>query len=526
MLRKFIQKTAARVADALSDETRGYAAARIHRLTSDWMTTLLSADEEIWPDLRSLRASCRKLLRDDDYFKNYIRKLKNNVVGHKGMAMKVESYLEPSTVEAEAHGNSKLKKDRKLAKVVEQGWFVWCKMQYASASRKLSFVDLQRLCIESVAVDGEAIFRYIYGTNVFGFTLQQIDPDWLDENYSEELPNGNRVVMSVEMDQYDAPVAYHFTPPRHTYYGVMRDFGISPRGKRIRVPAEEILHCFISLRPGQTRGVPFAHTVIGRVRDLDRYENAELTNATVSASKMGFIAPGPDAPDPMVQALNDGKQKEVPILDQVSPGMIQKLPKGWTFQSFDPKTPTSVFAVFCKQILRGIAAGLGIGYNLLTGDLEGVNYSSLRSASLDERDEWKALQQWMIEHFYEPIYTEWLKVAVGSPFVQIPQSVIEQVSNPCFKARGWGWVDPKKEADANAVELGNGTATYSEILAEKGLEFEETMERHKYERDYITSLGLPFAQVMQANEANGKQPGKSGGGKSDTSSGAGDSNSQ
>src|ERR1051326_4179110 len=379
MIRNFIHKAAVRVAKCTS--TRGYAAARIHRLTSDWMTALTSADEEIWKDLRELRARSRQLYRDDDYFKNFIRKLKNNVVGHKGMTMKVEAQLEPSTVEG--HGNTKLEKDRKLNKQVETAWYTWSKKKYASASTKLSFCDLERLCIESVAIDGEAIFRYIYDTNEFGFALQQIDPDWLDEWNNEKLPNGNNIVMSVEMDKYDKPVRYWLTPPRRSYYGVVRDLGITPQAKRIPVDAEEILHCFISNRPGQTRGVPMAHTVIGRIKDLDRYEGAELTNKTVSASKMGFISPGVDSPVELSE-LNDESdpKKATPILDAVEPGTIQKLPRGWTFEQFDPKSDDGNFATFCKQVLRGIAAGLGIGYNLLTGDLEGVNYSSLRSAEI------------------------------------------------------------------------------------------------------------------------------------------------
>lgn len=507
----------ARQALGLSD--RGYAAARINRLTSDWMHALTSADEEIWKDLRTLRGRSRQLARDDDYFKNYLRKLKNNVVGHQGMTMKVEAQLEPSTTDA-GHGNSKLNRDRKLNKTVEQGWFIWCKQAYASASKKLSFCDLERLCIESVAVDGEAIFRYIYGTNDFGIALQQIDPDWLDENYNvTNTATGNRIVMSVEMDKYDSPITYWFTPPRHSYYGVVRDFGIAPQGKRVPVPAEEILHCFISTRPGQTRGVPMAHTVIGRVRDLDRYEGAELTNATVSASKMGFISPGVDSPVDLSDITDatgqPGHRRETPILDAVEPGMLQKLPRGWTFSAFDPKSPTTVFASFCKQILRGIAAGLGIGYNLLTGDLEGVNYSSLRTAALDERDEWRALQTWMISHFYEPIYTEWLRFAAGSPYLQVSSSVVNKLVNPSFKPRGWPWVDPEKDANANAVELAAGTATYSEVLAEKGLDFEDTMEQIKYERDYIESLGLEFTYgIRQDANSKGDQPGQQGNGQS------------
>src|SRR4051812_47066039 len=114
--------------------TRGFASARINRLTSDWMTTLRSVDEEIWQDLRELRARSRKLLMDDDYFKNYIRKLKNNVVGHNGMTLKVEAQLEPSTITG--HGNTNLERDRRVNKIIEHGWYLWSKKKYASASTK------------------------------------------------------------------------------------------------------------------------------------------------------------------------------------------------------------------------------------------------------------------------------------------------------------------------------------------------------------------------------------------------------
>lgn len=508
-----------RAGDALRVLTRGYAAARVSRITSDWRTFLTSADEEIFQDLRSLRARSRSLLRDDDYFKQYIRKLKNNVIGHMGMTMKVEAQLTVLPSEVGTHGNSQVKKDRVLNRKVETAFYKWRKKKFASASGKLSFLDIERLAIESLAVDGEFIFRFIFNPNGFGMSLQQIDPDWLDEWYNDKnVETGNRIVMSVEMDRYDKPVAYWFTPPRHSYYGVVRDNAMSPRGNRVRIDASEIVHGYLTLRPGQTRGVPMAHTVLGRIKDLDRYENAEVINASVSASKMGFLAPDSDSAD--FDLKPDGSSKDIKILDKVEPGTIQKLPRGWHFETFDPKQPTSVFAQFCKQILRGIAAGLGISYNSLANDLEGVNYSSLRQGALDERDEWRALQQFMIEHFYEPVYETWLMVAVGSPFLDVPFSAIERISDPAFRPRGYPWVDPKNDAEANNMELAAGTATYTEVLAEKGLDFEETMERIKFERDYIKELGLEFDLGTKPQAQTGDQQNNGKGTGSDAGSGA------
>lgn len=484
-----------RAGDALRVLTRGYASARITRLTSDWRTLLQAADEEIWHDLRQLRARSRSLLRDDDYFKQYIRKSKNNIIGFKGMTMKVEAQLTVLPGEASTHGNATVQKDKVLNKTVETAWEKFRKKGYASVCGTLSFRDLENLAVESLLVDGEFIFRYVYSPNGFGLTLQLIDPDWLDENYNEINPTtGNRIVMSVEKDKWDRPVAYFFTPPRRSYYGVVRDFGLSPEGKRVRIDATDIVHGFIPLRAGQTRGVPMAHTAMGRIKSLGRYEHVAVVNASVSAAKMGFISPDKDAED--YDLGPNGQKKPIKILDKVEPGMIQKLPRGWKFESFDPKEPTGVFASFCKQILRGIAAGLGIAYHTLTGDLEGANYSSLRQGALDERDEWKNLQQFMVEHFYELVYERWLTVAVGSPFLMIPDSAIERVSSPMFKPRGWDWVDPEKDATATAIALAAGTQTYTEVLAEKGIDFEDHIDRVTYEREYIKQSGLTFMYAV------------------------------
>jgi len=64
--------------------------------------------------------------------------------------------------------------------------------------------------------------------------------------------------------------------------------------------------------------------------------------------------------------------------------------------------------------LRGIASGMGVSYNSLAGDLEGANYSSLRQGALEDRDYWKTLQQWFIDHFMYPIYEAWLECAILS----------------------------------------------------------------------------------------------------------------
>jgi capsid protein len=65
-------------------------------------------------------------------------------------------------------------------------------------------------------------------------------------------------------------------------------------------------------------------------------------------------------------------------------------------KEWSPNYPTGEFLPFHKAMLRSMAAGMGVLYNNLASDLEGVNFSSIRQGTLDEREHWKELQQWLV----------------------------------------------------------------------------------------------------------------------------------
>jgi capsid protein len=97
---------------------------------------------------------------------------------------------------------------------------------------------------------------------------------------------------------------------------------------------------------------------------------------------MGFILnKQPEA----IQAFQwkDGQQ---PTQMDAEPLLIQELLPGQEFAEFNPTHPTTAYKDFMKAVLRSIARGLGMAYTTLTGDLEAVNYSSIRAGLLSERD--------------------------------------------------------------------------------------------------------------------------------------------
>ena len=67
-----------------------------------------------------------------------------------------------------------------------------------------------------------------------------------------------------------------------------------------------------------------------------------------------------------------------------------------------------------KALLRFVSSSLGVSYNALASDLEGVNYSSMRSGLLIERDQWRMLQSLMKEQMLQPIFEDWISMVLLS----------------------------------------------------------------------------------------------------------------
>lgn len=464
------------------EQKRQYEGAKISRLTNDWTTTNSSANQEIKMSLRVMRARARQLARDDDYFKGYVDKLITNVVGQKGIK------LESNATDAE--GN----KIDALNKPLTAAWSKWGRKEFASSTGTESWRDIQALALRTEAVDGECIIQTIFDpSNVFGFSLHFIDADWLDEDYNDpQLPNGNRVIMSIEVDAWNKPIAYYFTPPRWNNI-FMPDYPGNLGTKqtdRTRIPADQIIHLFRKTRPGQVRGMTWAHTAMMRLNMLNGYEEAELIGQRVGASMSAYVIP----------PAGDFVGRETPddIEQEVQAGMLQSLPAGYDLKIFDPKRPGTTYGAFVKQILRGIAVGLNISYNSLSSDLESTSYSSIRSGSLEDRDGWRSDQESLAEHLCQAVFEKWLFWNINTDELSVPTSAFDQLSNPTWRGRGFDWVDPLKDGKADIEANNAGLKTKTEILAERGLDFEEVMKQFQHEAEVEKKLNLAFGVAKDA----------------------------
>ena len=469
---RFIEKVANRL--GFTRRKRGYDAAIVNRLTSNWTIANKTSDEELKTSLRALRARSRNLAMNNDYARKYLKLVVANVVGVNGIVL--QSKVKQPSGEFDKGAN----------KIIEEAWAEWGKRGVASICGQLSWRDIERLAIESVARDGEILIRKVFGyDNYFRFALQVLEADHLDEDYNREPDsrNSNSIRMGIELNPFGRPVAYHLLqnhPGANTYNYSGKNYE--------RIPAEQIIHVFYKERPTQSRGVPWMHTAMTRLNMLGGYEEAELVAARVGASKMGFFtSEGGNG------VVGDG-DTEGEIIDEAEPGTFGRLPEGVDFKPWDPSHPNTAFKDFGKAILRGVSSGVNVSYNSLSSDLEGVNYSSIRQGVLDERDQWRVLQTWNIGSLHDQVFSSWLRQGMDFGAINLPPRKFKKFNVPKWQPRGWGWVDPLKDTRSNINSVAAGLKTRGQVVAEQGLDLEDIFKELKREEDLAKEYGLTLSE--------------------------------
>ena len=450
---------------------RKYAGAAGGRLFNDFQTASTSADSELETAIVSLRDRSRDLARNDPFVKRYFTLLRNNVVGDQGVTLQVK-----------AQENGVI--DMRGNQTIEDAFKVWCKRGNCTVDGRMSFVDCQKLVVEALHRDGEVFILKHFGKGfTHNFSIQFIEPDQIDETYNKTLPNGGSIRMGVERDQYHRPIAYYV---KKDHPGDSRHASMSEK-KRERIEAKNVIHIYNANRAGQTRGEPVLAPVITTIKQLNGLVEAQLVACRTGASKMGFFtSPAGDG------FAADDFEDSVPIYE-VSPGTMHQLPTGVDFKSFDPQYPNE-FASFHKSIMRAIAAAMGVSYNTLANDLESTSYSSVRQGALDERDNYKNIQQFLIDHFVRPVYEAWLEKLLGYNHVFLPLAKFDKFADAAtFRGRTWSWIDPVKEISANVQALKAGVVSLQDVATYYGKDAEELLSQIAKDKELMSQYGVDYA---------------------------------
>ena len=291
--------------------------------------------------------------------------------------------------------------------------------------------------------------------------------------------------MGVEIDRFHRPVAYHLL----TAHPGDNEYTSSLATRRTRISADKILHIFLPERAQQTRGVPWMSAAVAPLKQLNGMREAILINERISASKMGFFTT-PSGDD---FVGDDVENTYTPIIE-AEPGTFHQLGPGVDFKSFDPTSNANTFADFERAILRGIASALGVSYASISNDLTATSYSSIRQGALEDRDFYKVLHDFMIEHFVQPIFRAWLMAAMESGSVPIPPTRFDKFAdNVEYRGRGFAWVDPQREMNAAVIGLNSGILSMQDVANQYGRDITDVMDQIALEKQMASERDIVLA---------------------------------
>ena len=453
---------------------RDYDLAKVDRLTQSFLAPITTGDVELRTALIIMRARSRELERNNDYARKFLNMCKVNVVGKTGFTLKNKARDPKGTLDKGANG------------IIESEWALWGKKDNCTVDGQLSWIGEQELFIKTVARDGEFLARKIRGFgNPWKFAIQNLEADLLNEYWNRPDSGGqNLIKMGIEYDEWNRPVAYHL---RKKHPGDYFRSQFSANTYEI-VPAKEIIHCFVPERSTQGRGIPWMHTAARRLNQLGEYEYAEVIAARVAASKMGFFT---KQDQNAMGYIGDDKDKDGNFITDAEPGTFEDLPPGYDFKAFLPDHPTSQFNAFIKASLRGVSSGLNVSYNSLANDLEGVNFSSMRSGAIEERDNWKQIQAWMIDSFITQVYEDWLDMLLLTNRTYLPYSKFDKFNSPAWRGRIFDWVDPEKDINAEIKMVRAGWKTNEKVVSERmNMDLEEVYEQLSEEKKLADKYDL------------------------------------
>lgn len=459
---------------------RWFGGAEISRVFANWLSAVVPPDTEIVGELRTLRGRSRDLVRNNALAANMLRVWVSNVVGPDGL----QHF--PKVM------NSRGALNLRVNNILRDAWADWGRRGTPTVDGRYSWVDLEELIVATEFVDGEFLALKVQGRdagNPYGFALQLLDPEQLDVTFTRAgTPTVNAVRMGVEVDRFNRPVAYWLW--EHTPGDI-----VPQSMKRIRVPADQVIHYYEQRRPGQTRGVPRLAPVMARLKALDAYTEAEVMSARIGAMMAMVFTQDKDAP---LEDIGGRQQGKIPV--DLEQAMSALLPPGVSAQMLTASHPSQNFEPFIRTVMREIASGVGEAYHTVTGDLSQSNYVSMRGGDLQQRDVYMGQQRRLATHVTEPIYRDWLRSSVlWNAIPGIPDAADwRNYAAVEFEGRGWSWTNPSVDLAAQSMALALGVTTRSAIAREQGRRYEDICRERQQDDAIEDQYGIELSDPLPA----------------------------
>jgi lambda family phage portal protein len=332
-----------------SEGKREYAAAGRGRRNKNWLSQLgsTSANVEVSTALITLRNRARDFVRNSWQGQRILDVLCSHVVGT-GIKIVPNS------------GSDRA--DNRFRQVIADWEAV------ADVEGVMDFGAQQALALRSMIEGGDSVVRFIdidlaEANGTAPFRLAGLEGDQIDARKDISIigQNCRLGVQFGDQGRRQGLWLYRQHPGELGGINILEsDF----------YPWGDLCHLYRPLRFGQVRGVTWFAPVLLIGKDMQDLVEAAIVQARTQASFAGFLKRAPGATSPFAPKTDEKTGQKI---TRIEPGTIA-----------DIGDSDMVFAQPSAG-MQAMAAGAGLTYDQLTGDLRQANYSSLRAGKIEFR---------------------------------------------------------------------------------------------------------------------------------------------
>ncbi|NTZ07283.1 phage portal protein [Burkholderia metallica] len=443
-----------------------------------WRASSAGPNAAAAQNLPLLRSRARDAIRNDPWAKTAIARLVSNTIGNGIQA-------HPK------HPNAAVRKMQK------QLWEDSC--EEIDADELFDMAGVQTLAARAFFSDGEVLVRRQFRSPSEGLAvpmqIRLLEADLLPMEKNEIVPGGGEIVNGVEFDADGRRVAYHLLQRHPGEYGRASTSNM----QTVRVPADEIAHVFLALRPGQVRGVPELSTVLLRLKSLDNFDDAVLFRQEVSNLFAGFITKPPSEPglmgDPVTGAAMEYDVDGFSPVVSLEPGSMQELAPGEDVKFAEPPGAGTDYGPFMRQQLMAAAASVGMPYEVLTGDLRDVSDRVLRVILNEFR---RSIEQFQwnvfIHQFCRKVWRWWVDACALSG--AMPMADYYRRRRDYLRVRwvpqGWPYIHPVQDVTAKRMEIRSGLASRTGAVLSRGDDPEQVDQENADDLARERRLGIRY----------------------------------
>lgn len=460
------------------------------RRTTGWRAPTTYANDSL-NYLTTLRDRSRAAVRNDGYGKGIIDKLVSNIIG---------TGINPLSQAP----------DPEIRTRIQQLWLAWT--DESDADGLLDWFGQQAQAVRSWLEGGDAFVRLRPRLPQDGLTvplqIQILEGEFCPITLNQLSTTGNRIRAGVEFSRIGKRVAYWFHASRP---GDLQDIDV---GQLRRVPAELASHLFEPWRAGQIRGLPHLTQALIKLHELDKFDDATLLRQQLANLFVAFVTrPAQTLEESTVHPLTGEAVEDVSDLPtlQFEPGIFQELAPGEEVTFSEPPDAGSGYPAFMKQQLFAVSAATGVPYEVITGDMSGVNDRTVRVILHEFRRRVQAWQHHVVAYqFCRPIWRAWLDRAVLSGAVPIPPADyaarVREWTAVKWMPHGWPYLHPVQDVEADKKAIRAGFTSRSAVVSERGEDADVIDTEQAADNARADDLGLRYDSDGRHTTESGGTP--------------------